>query len=247
MENLLELKNITAGYNGLPVISNVNLTIKMQDFIGVIGPNGGGKTTLLKVILGLLKPSAGNIIFHKKIKIGYLRQFSLIDKKFPITVSDVVRSGLMEGTGLFGNIRKKSMLKTDAMLEQMKIAHLRHKTLNELSGGQLQRAFLARAIISEPDLLLLDEPNTFVDKEFEKDIYNLLTELNKRMAILMVSHDIGTISSYIKSIACVNGNLHFHDSNDIPETFVVTGDCPVEMITHGNIPHRVLHKHKHHE
>lgn len=247
MEKLLELKNITAGYNGLPIISNVNLLIKSQDFIGIIGPNGGGKTTILKVILGLVKPIAGELIFHKKFKIGYLRQFSLIDKRFPITVADVVSSGLMENSTLFSKLRKNNIIKTNAMLEQMKITHLQHKTLNELSGGQLQRAFLARAIISEPELLLLDEPNTFVDKEFEKDLYSLLTELNKKIAIIMVSHDIGTISSYIKSIACVSSSLYFHDAKDIPETFIKTGECPVEIIMHGKVPHRVLHNHKNNE
>ena len=120
---------------------------------------------------------------------------------------------------------------------------LKKKTAGELSGGQLQRVFLARAIISDPELLVLDEPNTYVDNQFEKELYDKLQSLNSRMAIILVSHDVGTISWYIKTIACVNGSLHYHPSNIITQKQLDSYNCPIQIIAHGEVPHTVLHKH----
>src|SRR5690606_16857785 len=131
------------------------------------------------------------------------------------------------------------------ILEMMGIAHLRKKSIGELSGGQMQRAFLGRAIISEPRLLILDEPNTFVDNKFEHDLYELLSHLNEKMAIMMVSHDVGTITTYVKTIACVNRNLHYHRSNIITQSQLAAYNCPIQLITHGEVPHTVLGEHHH--
>ncbi len=245
MTQLLELRSVYAGYSDKIVLKDVNLTIKENDFLGIIGPNGGGKTTLLKVILGLIKPHSGQIKFANSNDnlIGYLPQINTIDQKFPIPVCEVVLSGLMSYKKLLGRYRKEDKEKAKALMEQMGVFHLRNKNIGELSGGQLQRVFLCRAIISDPQILILDEPNTYVDNHFETELYGVLDQLNKHMAIILVSHDIGTISSHVKTIACVNGNLCYHDSNIINEEQLKTYNCPIDLITHGEVPHRVLRKH----
>lgn len=248
MAEILEIRDASAGYSGDLVLRNVNLTINDLDYIGVIGPNGGGKTTLVKLILGLIKPMQGNVIFHNLDNpnlIGYLPQVSQIDKRFPITVLDVVLSGLMSVKGRFGSYRQSDKELAMVILEIMGIQKLSKRSIGELSGGQMQRVYLGRAIIAGPRLLILDEPNTFVDNKFEHDLYELLSELNKKMAILMVSHDVGTITSYVKTIACVNRNLHYHPSNIITQSQLAAYNCPIQLITHGDVPHTVLGEHIH--
>jgi zinc transport system ATP-binding protein len=242
-DKVVELKNIWAGYDHIPVVKNVNLTINEDDFIGVIGPNGGGKSTILKVILGVLKPIEGQII-KKDIRIGYLPQINTFDKQFPITVQDVVLSGLMGDSRKMLWPGRGEKEKVKQLLSFAGMKRFQHRPIGELSGGQMQRVFLCRAIIGSPKLLILDEPGTYVDKNFETDLYNLLPELNKEMAIVLVSHDVGTISSVVKTIACVNGGLHYHTSNKISEEILKSYNCPVEIIAHGPIPHRILKNHE---
>lgn len=248
MEPLINIRNLSVGYNKEPVLKNVDLPVHEKDFIGVIGPNGGGKTTLLKAILGLLKPMSGKIEFRKDIDyrkkpIGYLPQVKHIDKNFPITVYEVVRSG-----SLMKNSKKISPAeinrKTESLLSEMGISAIRDKAIGELSGGQMQRVFLCRALLSDPQILILDEPDTFVDNRFEAELYRKLIELNKLMAIILVSHDVGTISSHVKTIACVNGTLHYHPSNIITQKQLDSYNCPIQIISHGDIPHTIL-KHHH--
>ncbi|MDO8928251.1 MAG: metal ABC transporter ATP-binding protein [Bacteroidota bacterium] len=249
MKKLLEIKNLSAGYENQVVLENVTLDIFSNDFIGVIGPNGGGKTTLIKTILGLIKPISGelNLLINKK-NIGYLPQVNQIDKRFPITVFDVVRSGKAD-TALFSSFQKnrQEKEKAESLLREMGISNLRNKSIGELSGGQMQRVFLCRALMNEPELLVLDEPSTYVDNNFEGELYLKLKELNDRMAILLISHDVGTISFFVKTIACVNRNLHHHPSNIISEEQLASYNCPLQIITHGDIPHTVLKLHDEHE
>ena len=251
MQTLLQLKNVHAGYEGKAVIKSVNLKIREQDFIGVIGPNGGGKTTLLKVILGLLPATQGKVeyLFPGNGKdfrkyIGYLPQQTTIDKKFPISVREVILSGLISGKSFFKKYSRKDFILADETMEKSGLRGLRNQPVGELSGGQLQRVFLARALISSPRLLILDEPDTFVDNRFEHELYENLRELNREIAILLVSHDVGTISAYIKTIACVNEKVHYHESNIISGEQLKIYNCPIDIITHGKVPHRVLREHK---
>jgi len=245
MKKLIEIKDLTAGYDNQVVLENVSLTIMANDFIGVIGPNGGGKTTLIKTILGLVKPLSGemNLLISKK-NIGYLPQVNHIDKRFPISVIDVIRSGKAD-TALFSSFRKNSLEKekAESLIQEMGITSIRNKSIGELSGGQMQRVFLCRALMNEPELLILDEPSTYVDNNFEGELYLKLKELNNRMAILLISHDVGTISFFVKTIACVNRSLHHHPSNIITEEQLTSYNCPLQIITHGNIPHTVLKLH----
>src|SRR5512140_1472704 len=244
---LLEMKNLSASYGTNIVLTDVYFMVYQNDFIGVIGPNGGGKTTLLKVILGLIKPLKGTLTFNNELlngnKIGYLPQISTGDNNYPVTVGDVILSGLMIGKGLISRMSASDKRKADRVTDELGLSELTGSSLNELSGGQLQRVLLGRAVIGEPGLLLLDEPGNFVDSNFEKDFYEKLVILNKRMAILLVSHDVGTISAHIKSFACVNRNLHYHASPEITNEQLLAYDCPIQLITHGVVPHTVLKNH----
>jgi zinc transport system ATP-binding protein len=244
---LFEMNSLSAAYDANVVLQDINFRVEENDFIGVIGPNGGGKTTLLKVILGLLKPSSGSMVFNSELlngnTIGYLPQMSTGDINYPVSVMDIVLSGLMIRKGLISRMSSADKKKAQEVIEELGLSKMSESSLNELSGGQMQRVFLGRAIIGDPKLLLLDEPGNFVDSTFENDFYDKLRELNKRMAILMVSHDVGTISSHIKSFACVNRSLHYHPSHEITNEDLLSYGCPIQLVTHGDVPHTVLKIH----
>jgi zinc transport system ATP-binding protein len=247
MAYLLEMHSLSASYDAGIVLQNINFSVSESDFIGVIGPNGGGKTTLLKVILGLIKPVKGKIVFNNELingnSIGYLPQLSTGDTNYPVTVTDVILSGLMIRKKIISRMSGSDKKKAHEIIEELGLSGMAHSSMNELSGGQLQRVFLGRAIIGDPKLLLLDEPGNFVDSTFENDFYEKLRDLNKRMAILMVSHDLGMISSHVKTYACVNKELHYHPSSEISNEQLMAYGCPIQLITHGEVPHTVLKKH----
>lgn len=251
MNKLIELRDITAGYDKKIVLKNISLDIREKDFLGIIGPNGGGKTTLLKVILGLLQPTSGKIRFFRQeeevpsLKIGYLPQINYIDKKFPISVWDVVSSGLSAEKPLFRAFTKEQQERTDEVIIQMGLEELVKRPIGDLSGGQLQRVLLGRSIISHPQVLVLDEPSSYVDKQFESKFNLLLEEINKESAIILVSHDTGTVLRMVKNIACVNETLHYHAGTDITGEWLDNAyACPIELVGHGHLPHRVLKTHK---
>jgi zinc transport system ATP-binding protein len=248
MACLFEMHSLSASYGANMVLQDIDFRVNENDFIGVIGPNGGGKTTLLKVILGLLKPVSGSMVFNEELlnekSIGYLPQISTGDINYPVTVRDIILSGLMIRKSVFSGMSAKDKLKAGRVIDELGLSGMAKSTLNELSGGQMQRVFLGRAIIGDPRLLLLDEPGNFVDITFENDFYEKLKHLNKRMAILMVSHDVGIISSHIKSFACVNRSLHYHPSHEITNEDLLTYGCPIQLVTHGDVPHTVLKHHR---
>jgi len=248
MAYLFEMHSLSASYGANMVLQDVDLRVNENDFIGVIGPNGGGKTTLLKIILGLLKPVKGKIVFNDELlngnSIGYLPQISTGDINYPVSVTDIILSGLMIRKGIISRMSSSDKTRAKTVIEELGLSEMAKSTLNELSGGQMQRVFLGRAIIGNPRLLLLDEPGNFVDTTFENDFYEKLRDLNKRMAILMVSHDVGTISSHIKSFACVNRSLHYHPSHEITNEDLLAYGCPIQLVTHGDVPHTVLKYHK---
>ena len=241
------MRSLSASYDNNVVLEDVNFTVGENDFTGVIGPNGGGKTTLLKVILGLIKPVKGKIIFNSDLingnSIGYLPQISTGDASYPVTVTDIILSGMMIRKKILSRMSADDKKKAYEIIEKLGLSGMEHSSLTELSGGQIQRVFLGRAIIGNPKLLLLDEPGNFVDSTFENDFYEKLKELNSRMAILMVSHDIGIISSHVKSYACVNRRLHYHPSSEISNEQLLAYGCPIQLITHGEVPHTVLKTH----
>jgi len=243
---IASIRSVFAGYDSEPVLKNVSIDIYNRDFIGIIGPNGGGKTTLIKVLLGIVKPFNGRVSFPSgPVKIGYLPQASQVDRSFPITVKEVVQSGLAPANKWIPILSAQQKKKVHQLLTETGLSHLARRPIGSLSGGQLQRVLLCRAVINDPDLLVLDEPNTYVDKNFEYELYQWLKQLNEKMAIVLVSHDIGTISSFVKTIACVNGDLHYHLSNVLSAELLKVYNCPIDLIAHGPVPHRVLKKHNH--
>ena len=246
--NLVTLRDVSVAYDGYEALQHVDLEIADDDFLGIIGPNGGGKTSLVRAILGSV-PYSGTIrlapeLFRERERlIGYMPQISNFDRAFPISVAEVVLSGLQGRRGFRSHYSQKDKKQALDLIESMGIAEVAHHPVGEISGGQMQRALLARAIISEPRLLILDEPTNFVDNRFEKELYHTLRELNERMAIVMVSHDIGTITSVVKEIVCVNRHVHRHRSNILTQEQLRNYDCPIQVISHGTIPHTVLEHH----
>lgn len=247
-EEIIRIESLGVDYEGTTALKDVNISFYSDDFVGIIGPNGGGKTTLVRSILGLI-PHSGKIHFCGELpgrrSIGYMPQLNQFDKGFPISVKELVLSGLQSHHKL-SRYGKQERLKAEEILEQLGISGLCNKQIGELSGGELQRALLGRAIISEPKLLILDEPTNFVDNEFEGALYTLLNELNKRMAIIIVSHDVGTITSYVKSVVCVNRTVHRHDTAELTPELLENYHCPIQLISHGTIPHTVLAHHDGH-
>jgi len=246
---VIEVHGLWFSFDGNPVLEDVNLAIHARDFLAVIGPNGGGKTTLLKLMLGLLEPDRGTVrVFgHSPGKaaasIGYVPQEIGINKSFPISVRDVVLMGRMRSGGGWRRMTKPDKIAARQALERVEMWEYRKRRIGELSGGQRQRVFMARALVGEPKILLLDEPTASVDQKGQTDFYALLKELNEKVTVVVVSHDLMVLSSYIKSVACVSQQVFFHDAPEITKDMLeMAYHCPVELIAHG-VPHRVLPKH----
>ncbi len=248
MTTLVSLRNVSVAYDDCKVLEDVSLDVYDDDFVGIIGPNGGGKSTLVKSIVGAV-PHTGEIVLASELfangqrLIGYMPQQSDFDRKFPISVVEVVMSGLQAHKGFLHRYTRDDRTKALELLEMAGIAEIANRQIGEISGGQMQRALLCRAIILSPKLLILDEPANFVDNSFENELYTLLKKLNRRMAIVMVSHDIGTITSVVKSIVCVNRTVHRHDSNIITQEQLDNYHCPIQIVSHGEVPHTVLAHH----
>jgi zinc transport system ATP-binding protein len=227
----LKLSHVSVSYGSVEALKDVSFEVKKNDFIGIIGPNGGGKSTLIKALLKQVPLSSGEITISNNKRLGYVPQFASFDQNFPITVDEVVLSGLMAGKSLFFNkYSKKDCEKREKIMERLGIFQLRMKQIGQLSGGQLQKVLVARALISEPDILLLDEPTASLDVQVKKEIYDMLKELSRSVTILIITHDIAEIFSYVKSVAYINQTLHYHgsDSKMKKNVLELTTGCPIE-------------------
>ncbi len=247
----IEIRNLTAGYGQNVVIEDVTMNLEESDFLAIIGPNGGGKTTLLRAILGIIPPLEGSIrIFGQGVdegirRIGYVPQKGNFDNRFPITVLDVVLMGTRAAKGYRPLYRRIDREKAKDSMDIVGISEFSKTTLSELSGGQLQRALLARAMAGDPKILLLDEPTASLDPQMKDCIYDALKNINDLVSILIVTHDIGVVSSQVKRIACLNRRMIVHDEPLItPDMMELGYHCPVELLAHG-IPHRTLGEHDH--
>ncbi len=248
---LVEIKNLYGGYDHETVLEDINFSIQKDDFIGLIGPNGGGKTTLIKIILGLLPPKKGHVnVMGKRPRegrqqIGYVPQFSVFDSDFPISVFDVVKMGRLSKKRVFKPLTPQDDDIIEEKLAWVDMLDYKNRGIRELSGGQRQRVYIARALATEPEMLILDEPTISVDFESRAKIYELLHEINLQgVTILLVSHDLNVISRYVKTIGCLNRQLHYHGEKEITFEMLKSGyNCPVDLIAHG-VPHRVLAEHQ---
>ena len=250
MEKVIELKDVWVRYGNQVILEAVNLNLeKPEGLLGIIGPNGGGKTTLLKVLLGLLKPYRGGVkLFGKAPEksrdlVGYVPQYKRFDFDFPISVWEVALTGRMSHSGFLKKYSDEDKKAAEDALKTVEMYQFKDRQIGQLSGGQRQRVFIARALATNPKLLLLDEPNAGLDPHMQDELYRLLDRLKKDMAIIMVTHDLSAVSIYVDKIACLNRKLHYHNSKEIPvEDLEATYQCPIELIAHG-VPHRVLERH----
>lgn len=247
MNKLIELNSVSVSYGSQKALDDVSLSIYRDDFIGIIGPNGGGKTTLIKTIMGSVEYS-GDIKYYGEFSnnnnkfIGYLPQINSFDKAFPISVNDVVLSGMMSRKSIFSQYTKQDKIRALELLSMVGIAELAKKAIGELSGGELQRVLLCRALISDPKLLILDEPANFVDNKFEKELYSILRTLNEKIAIIMVSHDVVMITSVVRNIVCVNKSVHRHRSNIISNEQLKKYNCPIQSMSSDDISQITMDK-----
>ncbi|MFO8011346.1 MAG: metal ABC transporter ATP-binding protein [Dehalococcoidia bacterium] len=247
---VIRLEDIWVRYDGVPVLQGVTLIVKDNEFLGLIGPNGGGKTTLLRVILGLVKPVWGRVTvldeppLRKRHLIGYVPQHNFFDRDFPVNVREIVLMGRNGRRGLLSRYNEDDKERARKALEMVGMLDQQDRQIGRLSGGEQQRVFIARALVGEPKILLLDEPTASVDTTTQTDFYEMLEDLRHQMPIVLVSHDISAISVYVDKIACLNRQFYYHGSPEIEaEVLEATYKCPVQMITHGEVPHRVLKDH----
>ena len=250
-ETALQIDNLSVYYGDEAALSNVCLKVAHGEILGIIGPNGGGKSTLLKAILGLIQPTTGSVRIYgqepgkNRAAVGFVPQFGAMDRRFPISVFEVVLTGrLKPGLSLFRKYSETDKAIAAAQLERVGIGHLANKQISELSGGEFQRLLIARALAVEPKLLLLDEPTASVDANSRNQIYQLLREVNADMTIILVTHDLMAISSEVRKLACLNKKLVYHGEPELNESVVnELYGCPVDLIAHG-VPHRVLKAHE---
>jgi len=249
LREVISMQHVWAGYDHEPVLEDINLSVKELDFVGLIGPNGGGKTTLIKVLLGLIIPWRGQVrIMGKRVTegrrhIGYVPQVVDFDRQFPISVWDVALMGRLSRRRLLHRYTDEDGQSVEQALRSVEMLDLRDRPIGELSGGERQRVYVARALATEPSILLLDEPTASVDPQVRAGIYELLRELNERITILMISHDMSAISSHVKTVGCLNRRLFYHGQKELtPDMLELAYQCPIDLIADG-VPHRVFPAH----
>ena len=249
VEALLSVRGLVKTFGGIVATDELHLDVVPGEIHAVIGPNGAGKTTLVKLILGILDSDRGNVrIFGRPprevvSRIGYVPQDIHVNKGFPISVQDVVCMGRVKGGGGWKRFSMEDRTQVRRALERVEMETYSTRRMDELSGGQRQRVFLARAMVSKPEILFLDEPLSSIDTKGQTEFYDFLQVLNKTATIVVITHDAMVLTSHAKSVACVNQQLFFHDAPELTREMLETAYCcPVELIAHG-VPHRVLLDH----
>lgn len=244
---IVRLENVSVSADNYPILEDVNLSLNDDDLVAIIGPNGSGKTTLLKVILGLITPSEGRVsVFGASPAkgrkfVGYLPQYVSFDRSFPISIFDLVLMSRYKG--FLTKYTKDDVEAVENALEAVEMEGFKERQIGSLSGGQLQRALLARAIAREPKLLLLDEPTASVDPEMQQTFYELMNKLKEKMAIVLISHDVGVVFTHVDKVICLNRRLFYHGPTEGAASVIEDMyECPIDLIAHG-VPHRVLDEH----
>ena len=248
-KTVIEIQDLHFSYERVPILSDIRLRVAEGAFLGIVGPNAGGKSTLLKLILGLLQPQRGRIRVldqtpvQARRRLGYVPQYPSFPRDFPISVEQVVALGLIgsDSGGLLQHLWPgRNTGDRDAVrnaLAEVEADDIAQRRIGALSGGQLQRVLLARALVGRPEILILDEPTANIDHRMEGEIFDLLRDLNRRMTILVVSHDIAFISRYVNQVACIDGSLACHDTAAI--------DGPLIQRLYGGPVHMINHHHRH--
>jgi zinc transport system ATP-binding protein len=241
MSGAIELERVSFSYGGPLVLEDIDLTVEQGEFIGLVGPNASGKSTLLKVILGLFRPTTGRVRVlgrnpvDARQAIGYVPQFATFRRDFPILVQDMVLLGRLGATRVLGGYRAEDRTAAERAMREAQVWDVRANPIGMLSGGQLQRALVARALVSNPEILILDEPTSNIDVLAEADIFELFRTLNERMTIVVVSHDVGFITQYVHRVACLNRTLVCHPTGAITgEVIAQLYGTPVRLIDHGH-------------
>jgi zinc transport system ATP-binding protein len=254
-ETAIKLKEVWVNFDGATILEDVSLTIEAGRYVGILGPNGAGKSTLLKVILGLIRPQRGEVrVFGEspeKLRqygdvVGYLPQRPLGNPRFPVTVLDVVLMARYGRIGLLRRPRREDREMARHQLEDLGIAHLADRLIGDLSGGEQQRVFIARALGVEPRLLVLDEPTVSLDVCVQDEIFEMVNSLREKLnlTVLIVSHDIGAVARHMDDVVCINRRIHVHQPPPIGRLGLEsTFGCAVEYLFHGEIPHRVVKAH----
>lgn len=242
MKPVIEIDNLNFSYSREPVLTNVTLSVPAEEFLGIVGPNAGGKSTLIKLILGLLEADSGTIRVLGKTpvmarsRIGYVPQYPTFSRRdFPINVLDTVLMGRLGFSSRPGGYSRNDRIIATEAMQAVEIPGIANRPIGSLSGGQLQRVLIARALACKPEILILDEPTANIDMRVEEDIFGLLKQYNDHMTIIVVSHDIGFISGYVDRVACLNQMLVCHKTDEISgKTIEELYGAPVRMIHHSH-------------
>lgn len=245
----VDLSHVDVRLGGTLALEDVTLQVPHRDFLALIGPNGGGKTTLLRVIMGLVRPARGRVRVlgaapdAVRGRVAYVPQYARFDLGFPIRVIDVVQMGRLRGRHLVPGLRAADRRIAAAALERLGIAGLARRMVGELSGGQLQRVLIARALAVRAEILILDEPTASLDVQSAAAFYDLLAGLAEQMTVILTSHDVGEVAAQVRDVACLNRRLHAHGLEELtPAKLAEAYGCPIELVAHG-VPHRVLSPH----
>jgi len=234
---MITIENITVKYEDTIALSNINLIIQDKEFIGIIGPNGGGKTTLVKTILGIIEPESGQVRMDKEEVLGYVPQLKTFEREFPITVEEVILTGHLPRKIRFAKrFQAHEYDHAGKVMKRLGIEPLKKRQIGELSGGQMQRVLIARALMNHPTILILDEPTAGVDEEAKQEIYKMLKELNEDMTIIMITHDTLGLMELFDRVVYINKTIHLHSSNNmdaITEELIEGAVCPIEWFVQG--------------
>lgn len=242
--NAIQFDHLHFSYGAAPILEDVSFTIEEREFAAVIGPNGGGKTTMLKLILGLIEPQAGYVtVFGQRPvasrrRIGFMPQHPGLDPQFPVTVTDVVLLARLGSGHRFGRYGDADRAAARRALDAVGLHGLGDRSYSQLSSGQRQRVLIARALASEPEILLLDEPSANLDPSVQDDLYELLHRLNEKLTVLVVSHDVGFVSKYVGKVVCVNRRVVLHEASAVKGelTSILYGDLEMRVVDHGHHP-----------
>lgn len=244
--NAIEIRNLSIKFGNNYILENVSLDIEKNSMTTILGPNGGGKTTLIKAILGLIRKDSGSISISEGSRVGYVPQFNSFNSSFPVTVFEtIMMSSLSDGSPFLRKFKDDERKRADSLVKLLGIEKIRNSMVRDLSGGELQKTMIARALMSNPDILILDEPTASIDSKSRSEIYAMLNEMKKHTTIILISHDIGSISSYVDHVACLNRELISHEDGVLSqETLDSIYGCPIDLIAHG-VSHRVFKEHLH--